>query len=325
MKWVEELQSKYDVNILYDVFLRENDSLYFLVEEGHKICDKPLLKLFGSCANVGLPHCVKTLDELFSYIDVKSQICDIRGVKEYIAELHREIDSDQTRVVLYLPLDFCGHKKYLELVIIKMFKRNVSIVVLNQIDMKKVNVESLYFESYKDSLTGLFNFSTLMFHINKTVKNHYFGFIDLDYFKIVNDTFGHKVGDEVLARVGRALIEIADDTVIMYRKSGDEFIFMTLGLNFEETKKLVKRIQNAIRSVELPNIKVNCSIGVAEYRHNNWHYSAHDAVNIADVAMYVSKSTGRGTVTYFKEAEAKKIIESWPLEKTLELLEARAR
>ena len=43
------------------------------------------------------------------------------------------------------------------------------------------------FESYKDSLTNLFNFSTLLMHIDKTEDSHYFGFLDLDYFKVVND------------------------------------------------------------------------------------------------------------------------------------------
>jgi diguanylate cyclase (GGDEF)-like protein len=323
--WVEKLKHKYNVDVLYDVFLRENDSLFFLIEESHDICDKPLIKLFGTCEGVGLPYCVDTIDELLSHIDVKSQICDIRGANEYRDELHREINSDQTKFVLYLPLDFKGTKRYLQLEIIKMFKRNISIVMLNQIDIKKVNVETLFFESYKDSLTNLFNFSTLLMHIDKTEDSHYFGFLDLDYFKVVNDTYGHKVGDEILAKVGWKLIEIADETVIMYRKSGDEFIFMTLGLDLNETKKLVKRIQKAIRSVELPDIKIDCSIGVAEYRHNNGFYDAEDAVNIADVAMYVSKSTGRGRVTYFNEEQARKVMASGPLEKTLELLESRAR
>lgn len=206
-----------------------------------------------------------------------------------------------------------------------MLDRNVSIFVLNQIDMKKVNVESLYFQSYKDSLTGLFNYSALMFHINKTADDHYFGFLDLDYFKVVNDTYGHKVGGEILQKVGKALIDMADETVIMYQKSGDEFIFMTIGLDLEGTKDLVSRIQKTIRSIELPSFKVDCSIGVAEYRHDNGVYSPRDAVNIADVAMYVSKSNGRGTVTYFDEKEAKRIIASGSLERTLELLEARSR
>lgn len=94
MDWVEKLKHKYNVDVLYDVFLRENDSLFFLIEESHDICDKPLIKLFGTCEGVGLPYCVDTIDELLSHIDVKSQICDIRGANEYRDELHREINSD---------------------------------------------------------------------------------------------------------------------------------------------------------------------------------------------------------------------------------------
>lgn len=326
MEWVNRLLEEYGVNILYDVFLRDNDSVYFLVEGSHIITDKKLIRLYGSCKMIGTPKCAKTIDELLMYIDCKSEICDIRGAKQYLDELRRAINSDQTKTVLYLPLDFgSGMKKYLELKIFKMFERDVSIVVVNQIDMQKVNVETLYFESYKDSLTNLFNYSTLLLHLDKTTGNHFFGFIDIDYFKIINDTYGHKVGDEVLAEIGHKLIDVSDEHVIMYRKSGDEFIFMTLDLDAKQTRALAERIQEAIRSIKLPNIDVDCSIGVVEYRDGNGFFDVYQAIDLADIAMYRSKAKGRGTVTYFSEKEVKEILKHGLLEKTLKDLESKSR
>lgn len=88
VEWVEKLHSKYGVDMLHDVSLREIDSLYFLVEEGHKICNKPLIKLFGSFENIGIYKPIETIADIINSIDAESKICEIHGVKEYMSELN---------------------------------------------------------------------------------------------------------------------------------------------------------------------------------------------------------------------------------------------
>lgn len=325
MDKLRRIQKDYNIDLLYDVFLRESDSVFLLIEDAHEITSKGVEHLFGDYEAFNLPKDIKNLDNLLSYIDPKSEICEIRGVKEYTDELRRELNSDQTKIVLYFPLIINNVKQYLELKAFKFLERNVSVILLNPIDVKKVNLETLYFESYKDSLTGLFNFNTLILHLNKTYGDHYFGFIDIDRFKSVNDTYGHKKGDEVLARIGRKLIEMADEHVIMYRKSGDEFIFMTINLNYEEALQVAHKIQNIIRSTKLPAIKIDGSVGLVEFKDRNGYYNVFDAVTLADIAMYMSKNKGRGNITYLDENEARNIMAFGPLEETLNALKSKGR
>lgn len=325
MERIKTFQKKYKIDLLYDVFLRESDSLFFLIEDVHDITEKPLLHLFGNCEILGIGCNSATLEHIIANIDEKSEICEILGFKEYVNEIRRELNADQTKTVLYFPLTMGKIKYYLELKAFKFFNEKVSVILFNPIDLKKVNLEMLYFESYKDSLTGLFNYNTLLLHLNKTYGDHFFGFIDLDNFKLINDTYGHNKGDEVLALIGKKLIEIADENVIMYRKSGDEFIFMTINLNKDQTMALVDKIQKIIRSVHLPALKTDSSIGVVEYRDNNGFYNVFDAITIADIAMYMSKKNGRGEVTYIDEEEVRSIIAFGPLEETLDSLKSKGR
>ncbi|MFA5485522.1 MAG: GGDEF domain-containing protein [Bacilli bacterium] len=323
MERVKALQKKYKIDLLYDVFLRESDSLFFIIEGVKDTTTKPLIPLFGDCSLFNISCDATTLEDIISKIDQKSEICDILGFKEYVTELKRELDADQTKTVLYFPLVIDGVKHYLELKAFKFFEQGVTIILFNPVDLKKVNLEMLYFESYKDSLTGLFNYNTLLLHLSKAYGDHFFGFIDLDHFKLINDTYGHNRGDEVLALVGKKLIEIADEHVIMYRKSGDEFIFMTIDLDKEKTMALVKKIQEVIRSIHLPALKTDCSIGVVEYKDNNGLYDVYDAIALADIAMYMSKKNGRGQVTHIDEDEVRSIVAFGPLEETSDSLKSK--
>lgn len=314
-----------NIALVYDVFLHDNESVFFVINDVKHITSLPLEHVMGNSAHFDLPKNLTTIDQLLLLIDPKSEICEIRGFKQYVEEIRRELNADQTKIVLYLPLIIHGVKHYLEMKAFRFHEKNKSVLMLNTIDVKKVNLETLYFESYKDSLTGLFNYNTCIFHLNKTYGDHYFGFFDLDDFKKINDTYGHKKGDEVLAIIGKKLIEIADENVIMYRKSGDEFIFMTINLSFEQTMTLIGKIQNAIRSIHLPALKVDCSVGLVEYKDNNGYYSVFDALTLADIAMYSSKNSGRGGVTYMDEDEIKATIAFGPLEQTLNYLKSKHR
>ncbi len=323
MEKMKKLCLEHHIDLLYDVFLHENESIFFIIEGIKDVTSRPLIHLYGDYANYNLPNSLETIDQLLGLIDKKSEICEIRGIKEYTEEIRRELDSDQTKIVLYLPLIVNEVKHYLELKMYRYYDKNKCLLILNPIDVKKVNLETLYYESYKDSLTGLFNYNTCIFHLNKTYGDHYFGFLDLDNFKDINDTYGHKKGDEVLALIGKKLIAMADEHVIMYRKSGDEFLFMTIGLNLEETKDLVAKIQNVIRGIHLPALKVDSSVGIVEYKDNNPFYTVFDALTLADIAMYMSKNKGRGSVTFLDEEQIKDTIEFGPLDETLNRLKSK--
>ena len=128
---------------------------------------------------------------------------------------------------------------------------------------------------------------------------------DLDRFKLINDNFGHDIGDVVLRRTVEAINEIIKDTDIIIRWGGDEFIGVFYGLKKEEAIEIAQRILDKINSIEIPvktseiddTVKIEMSIGVTYFSKSD--RQASDAVKRADDAMYESKETGRNKVSYF--------------------------
>jgi diguanylate cyclase (GGDEF)-like protein len=120
-------------------------------------------------------------------------------------------------------------------------------------------------------------------------------FLDLDYFKVINDTHGHVIGDQLLKSVGERLTGLlrAEDTVA--RIGGDEFVILLPKLNDE--RQLVATAEKVISELALPfqiadqTLQVGVSIGIALYpQHDD---SPSNLIKYADDAMYVAKRLGR--------------------------------
>ena len=128
---------------------------------------------------------------------------------------------------------------------------------------------------------------------------------DLDRFKLVNDNYGHDVGDIVLRRTVQTINEIVRNNDIIIRWGGDEFIGIFYGLKKESALELASKILHGINSIEIPVktmdiddiVKVEMSIGVTYFSVSDRQPS--DAIKRADDAMYESKETGRNKVSFF--------------------------
>jgi len=121
--------------------------------------------------------------------------------------------------------------------------------------------------------------------------------IDLDHFKVINDSYGHIAGDECLIKVAKAMkSEIKRDTDIVARYGGEEFIIILpdsdLALSTEFAKKLVRKIAEIEFFWEEKQIKVTCSIGVASIVPNQ-NTDSQLFIKAADNAMYQAKAKGR--------------------------------
>ena len=120
-------------------------------------------------------------------------------------------------------------------------------------------------------------------------------FLDLDYFKVINDTHGHVIGDQLLKSVGERLTGLlrAEDTVA--RIGGDEFVILLPKLNDE--RQLVATAEKVISELALPfqiadqTLQVGVSIGIALYPQHDDNPS--NLIKYADDAMYVAKRLGR--------------------------------
>jgi len=118
--------------------------------------------------------------------------------------------------------------------------------------------------------------------------------MDLDFFKRINDTYGHGVGDAVLAAIGKLLSEVRRASDIVARWGGEEFMIVCPYTGLEGAVKLAEKIQARLTKQDFPlGIQVTASFGVAQYRPQD---TLDQFVDRVDVALYRSKDNGRNQI-----------------------------
>ena len=170
--------------------------------------------------------------------------------------------------------------------------------------------ESLLKQAYYDDLTGLPNRQLFkdrlereLAHAKRTHTQVALIYIDLDRFKNVNDSMGHSAGDALLLEVGRRLAAHVRESDTLARLGGDEFVLIAPGPDEQPAHVVAERLQAALREpivVQDATCFVQASIGLAVYPQDG--ADAEALLRSADIAMYRTKTAGRGGVTYFEEA-----------------------
>lgn len=153
-----------------------------------------------------------------------------------------------------------------------------------------------------DPLTNSFNrlkFDELMENEIRRAEryNHPFSIIlmDIDYFKNVNDYFGHQQGDEVLVTLSTIVQQRIRETDIFARWGGEEFIILAPEAKMEQSKELAESIRLLIEDFPFQNIgPLTCSFGIAEFSNGK---TKRELFLEADQALYQSKKRGRNCVT----------------------------
>ncbi|HCJ6376419.1 putative bifunctional diguanylate cyclase/phosphodiesterase [Citrobacter sp. RHBSTW-00671] len=164
-----------------------------------------------------------------------------------------------------------------------------------------------------DALTGLANrtqidacLQTCLRHSKLHQQHFALVFIDLDRFKIVNDTWGHHIGDQLLIASTQRIYSCLDDTMTLARLGGDEFILLVPNSNREAISALMTRIACAVKepfTLFGHTIRVSLSAGSSLYPEHG--STLHELKVKADTAMYHVKQAGRnGWAIYTPEMEA---------------------
>lgn len=198
------------------------------------------------------------------------------------------------------------------------------LMIMSDISEQKEAENELRHMANFDSLTNLPNRTLLLDRIKHGIDHaiRHKGmvglfFIDLDKFKQVNDSLGHKAGDELLKVVAQRLIDLLrqDDTVA--RLGGDEFVVMVEEVkDADKLSVLAKEIISVIESpIQLGNqtVSVSSSVGIAVFPADAG--SSEELLRNADVAMYHAKEQGRSHFQYFtehmnKRAQARLVLEN---------------
>lgn len=168
------------------------------------------------------------------------------------------------------------------------------------------NIRKLREDLHKDPLTGLGNRRSLDAALQK-FKNLQMDFsvlsIDIDYFKTVNDTHGHDVGDTVLQHLAQFLSHICRVDDVPCRVGGEEFIILLPGTHKVDAAKIAERLRQNVEATEIPVVgKITISVGISCYPED-----ARDVFAVfkhGDEMLYQAKRHGRNRVEVFRPARA---------------------
>ncbi|MBN2964020.1 transporter substrate-binding domain-containing protein [Sulfurospirillum sp. T05] len=181
--------------------------------------------------------------------------------------------------------------------------------LIRQRELKKYN-KKLEILSTTDALTGIYNrlkldeiLSYEWNYFNRYGRDYSIILMDVDDFKITNDTLGHKAGDKVLQRIAKIISENKRDSDVLGRWGGEEFLLLCKETDSKGATTVAKKIQNAINSCSFKELKPQTlSYGIAQFRQN-------DTLDLiftrADKALYKAKTSGKNRIIDAEELDAK--------------------
>ena len=165
-----------------------------------------------------------------------------------------------------------------------------------------------YRRTFVDSLTGAYNRNFLT-QLEKSIdlQKYALGMIDLDYFKLINDLYGHDVGDEVIKKIAKTITTNIRSEDILIRYGGDEFLLVARKNRSEDFKNFFERLHRIINETSTSindgdRVKITSSIGVNLVPYLEETLS--DAIKKADMELYHAKNGGRNRLKFYEEADA---------------------
>ena len=204
---------------------------------------------------------------------------------------------------------------------------------LTDITQRKAAEAAIEHLAFFDALTDLPNRRLLMDRLTqalatsaRTQAEGALLFIDLDNFKLVNDTLGHDIGDQLLRQVAQRLGTVVREGDTLARLGGDEFLLMLedLSSSAHEAAAQAETVAEEILAVlsqpyclDGGDVNSSCSIGVALF--TDQHTTPDDLMAHADLSMYQAKGAGRNTVRFFDPQMHAAVMNRVALEKDLRL------
>ncbi|WP_431029935.1 EAL domain-containing protein [Lysinibacillus sp. LZ02] len=230
------------------------------------------------------------------------------------------------RNIVYKKKKKSGEIVYLSTNTLPIFDTNDQLIgyrgVTRDISLQMQHEQHINQLAYFDALTKLPNRTSLTQEINRLLQfsdDLAILFIDLDHFKSINDTLGHRIGDELLVVLSQKIAHCLEKGDAIYRFGGDEFIVVMQ--NFKNVEEVISRTHRILHTVNNP-IVVNdmsffttLSIGISLYPA---HGSTLDIlIKNADMAMYKSKENGKNQYTIYNDSMRDEVAETFEISNLL--------
>ena len=257
----------------------------------------------------------RKLTELFPNVHANHFLSDLIGVATTGAihekEWHNNGDSDLRAEWLYRQV---------------VQVEDGVVTIMRDISERKRLETKVQYQATHDALTGLANRTLLHDRLHQAIaqatrneREIWVIFVDLDRFKMVNDSLGHKAGDAFLLAVSERLQAIVREADTVARLGGDEFVLVLPESN--ETSMTVNTLQRIMQTISRPipveekEFSLNCSLGVAVFPNDG--EEAELLIERADMAMYRAKETGRNNFQFFTAEMNERLIERMRIEEAL--------
>ncbi len=198
--------------------------------------------------------------------------------------------------------------------------------IFNDITGRKAAENQLKKLAHYDTLTGLPNRSQFTERLKWTIEVSHrdnqqaaLMFLDLDRFKLVNDTLGHQAGDQLLIEFAKRMITNVREVDTVSRLAGDEFTIILNNIKSPEeaghiSRKILDSLKNPIQ-LQGRDIFVSTSIGIALYPNDGT--TANQLIKNADSAMYHAKERGRNNFQFFSSFMNQKVLDELEMETNL--------
>jgi diguanylate cyclase (GGDEF)-like protein len=198
---------------------------------------------------------------------------------------------------------------------VNLMKKNVSSIkhyleAAKPVIESQILMEKLKDTSLRDGMTGLYNrrfleeiIDKIMSQANRNNDTYAIMMLDVDFFKMVNDTYGHDVGDKVIVALSKILKSSIRDSDLAIRYGGEEFIVMLHNASDEGMMSIAKKIHSEFAKLSFDvgngqSLQKTISIGIAKFPTDG--DSIWKCIKYADTALYEAKNTGRNKIVEFK-------------------------
>ena len=274
-----------------------------------ELMNNAMMDQTGACPNNSKVKCYEVTYNRDTPCDMSEHDCPLR----------KTLKSKKVETSIHKSADTAGNEVFVELTATPLFDKNSECigVVKSSHDItqhvtltEKLRAESrvLDYKAKHDALTELPNRD----HFEETLKNalvecrgmkHGIGllFLDIDDFKVINDSLGHKAGDEVLKQVAKRVSSKMRDSDVFSRLGGDEFTVIVRNIrDKEDVAKVAQKVMRAFDDsfiVEGQCLELSCSIGISV---TSDECSLDKLLEHADKAMYRAKEAGKSKYMHYE-------------------------
>jgi len=259
------------------------------------------------------------MEHIFGYkaVELIGQHVDIlipeEGRKNRDAFLLEDNENGKQKIIVGVAREITGKKKNssvfpMDIAISDMHlgDKYFFIGIVRDITSRKARIAALHYQAMHDALTDLPNRTLLLDRLQQAIRvaergEHKLALIllDLDRFKVVNDTLGHYVGDKLLQQIGQRLNLVLRESDTVARLGGDEFCLLLPTAHINQAMFIARKVINSVEKtiyVEGHSLSVGASLGIASFPDHG--QTPHALLQRADVAMYVAKRNNLGFSVY---------------------------